>query len=385
MNAAWLGHLYFGGVALFWLGAVVRTAKGRKDDRFRVGAEDPAPERPARVAIVIPARNEESNIGPCLEAALAQDHPDTRIFVLDDGSTDRTPEILAPYAGRVTVIQGGGGALPPGWLGKPWACQRAAQHALASDFAPDWLLFIDADVRLRPRAVSASLGYAQRGELAMLSGLGHMDTVSFWEEVLQPMVAGLILAGNPIDKVNDPARRPERPLANGQFILLRRDAWEAVNGHTAVANDVVDDVGMAAAVTKAGFPYHLVFMRSLFTCRMYDSFRAVWEGWTKNLFAGVGRSWLRVFGVAGFMFGYILLPWLLLLVSLTGLLPAPWSTWSLACVLTMQLARAYLDHTFERPLRYGVLMPFGAALTMGLFINSGLKAKTATWKGRTIG
>ncbi len=385
MTLGWLGHLYFGGVALFWLGALVRTAKGRGDQRFRVGADAPPPERPERVAIIIPARNEESNIGPCVEHALAQDHPQTRVFVLDDGSTDRTPEILKRYADRITIIQGGGGPLPEGWLGKPWACQRAAEHAARSDFDPEWMLFIDADVRVHPHAVAGALGYAQRSGQAMVSGLGQMDTVSFWEEVLQPMIAGLILAGNPIDKVNDPERRPDRPLANGQFILLRRDAWQAVGGHAAVARDVVDDVGMASAVTKAGFPYHLVFMRSLFSCRMYDSFGAVWEGWTKNLFAGVGRSWARVAGVAGFMFAYILLPWLLLLPAAAGLLGPPWSTWSVACVLAMQIARIYLDITFERPLRYGLLMPIGAALTMALFINSGLRAKTATWKGRVVG
>lgn len=384
MNAGWLAHLYFGGVVLFWLGALARTTKGRGDARFRVGEADPGPEAPVRVALVIPARNEEANIGPCLEAALAQDHPQLRIFVLDDGSTDRTPEILARYADRVTVLEGGGGALPTGWLGKPWACLRAAEAALQSEFAPEWLLFVDADVRLAPRAVSASLGYATRQGLAMLSGLGRLEIVSFWEQVLQPMVAGLILAGNPIDRVNDPERRPERPLANGQFILLRRDAWEAVGGHRAVASDVVDDVGMAAAVTKAGFPYHLVFMRSLFSCRMYDSFGAVWQGWTKNLFAGVGRSWARIAGIAGFMGGYILLPHLLLLLALAGLLGPPWSWWALASVFTMQLARAWLDRTFERPLRYGLLMPLGAALTVALFVNSGLKAKTATWKGRTV-
>jgi chlorobactene glucosyltransferase len=385
MNLAWLGYLYFGGVILFWLGALVRTARGRSDQRFRVGADDPGPEGAPRVAIIVPARDEARNIEPCVTRALAQDHAGTRVVVLDDGSTDQTPEILARYADRITVVQGGGGPLPEGWLGKPWACQRAGARALEADPRPDWLLFVDADVRLQPRALSAALGYATRHELAMLSGLGHLEIVSFWEQVLQPMIAGLIIAGNPLDRVNDPERRPDRPLANGQFILIRADAWEAVGGHGAVARDVVDDVGMASAVTKAGYPYHLVFMRSLFSCRMYDTFGEVWRGWTKNLWAGVGRSWVRVAGVVTFMVAYILLPHLLLLGALAGLLPAPWGWWAAGTVVAMQVSRIYLDIAFERPLRYGLLMPIGAALTAALFINSGLKAKTATWKGRTVG
>lgn len=386
MNLAWLGHLYFGSVVLFWLSAMARTAKGRADQRFRVGAEDPGPEDPPSVAVVIPARNEEANIGPCLESVLAQDYPRKRVVVLDDGSTDRTPEILAGYAGRVSVLQGGGGPLPEGWLGKPWACQRAAEHTLTHDPPPDWILFIDADVRLAPRALSAALGYATRHDLAMLSGLGQMVTASFWEEVLQPMIGGLILAGNPLDKVNDPERRPSRPLANGQFILLRRDAWLAVGGHGAVRSDVVDDVGMATAVTRAGFAYHLVFMRSLFGCRMYDSFRSLWEGWTKNLFIGVDRSWARVLGIAGFLSSHMILPWVLFLAALLGLIEAPWSWWAAGTLLTMHTARAWLDRTFQQPLWTGLFMPLSAALTIGLFVSSGLRASkgTATWKGRTL-
>lgn len=386
MSLSWLGHLAFFGVAAFWVTALLRTMKGRSDQRFRVGVNDPGPDRPVRVAVIIPARNEEANIGPCLDTVLAQDLPGVRCFVLDDGSTDRTPEILSRYADRVTVLKGGGGSLPEGWLGKPWACQRAAEAALASEPAPEWLLFIDADVRLNPRALSASLGYSLKHNLMMLSGFGNLIMVSFWEQVMQPMIAGLIVAGNPVDRVNDPERRPARPLANGQFILLHRDAWEAVGGHRAVAGDVLDDVGMATAVTGKGLAYHLVFMRSLFECRMYDSFGAVWEGWTKNLYAGLQGRWSQVIGVTAFMTIDILVPHALFIAALLGLLSAPWSTWAFVTVALMQLSRAYLDRTFERPLWTGVFMPLGALLTVALFWNSARRASAgkAVWKGRVI-
>ena len=389
MSPSWLvipGYLYFGVVSLFWVAALLKTAKGKSDLRFRVSVADPGPEGAPHVAVIIPARNEEANIGPCLDSVLGQDYRYTRAFVLDDGSTDHTTEILSGYADKATILKGGGGALPPGWLGKPWACQRAAEAALASTPTPDWLLFIDADVRLHPHAISASLGYVSSHNLMMLSGFGDLIMVTFWEQVMQPMIAGLIVADNPLDKVNDPARRPVRPLANGQFILLHREAWEAVGGHQAVASDVLDDVGMATAVTGKGLAYHLVFMRSLFSCRMYESFGAVWEGWTKNLFAGLHHRWSQVGSVAAFLGLLILLPHALLIAGLLGLIGAPWFALAALSVLLMQLSRAYLDHTFERPLWTGVFMPLGALLTIALFINSAIRAGSgkAVWKGRVI-
>ena len=378
-------HLFLGLIALFWLGVLVRVAREKERPEWRVGAEDPPPDRPVRVTLIIPARDEAQNIGPCLDAVLAQDLPGLRIVVLDDGSTDGTSEILAGYAARgVEVIRGDGGALPAGWMGKPWACQRASRHALLD--APEWLLFIDADVRLHPRAVSAALGYAIRQDLAMLSGFGTLIMEGFWEQVLQPMVAGLILAGNPIDRVNDPARRRGKPLANGQFLLFRRDAYEAVGGHEAVAHNVVDDVGLATAVTERGYAYHMVFMRSLFTCRMYDSFGALWNGWSKNLFVGMGARWSALVGLSVFLFLYMVFPWLLLLAGALGWVGPVWTAWGAGLVVIMHLARAVLDRTFDRPLRWGLSHPLGAALMIALFWSSALRTVrgTATWKGRTL-
>ena len=193
MSPSWLvipGYLYFGVVSLFWVAALLKTAKGKSDLRFRVSVADPGPEGAPHVAVIIPARNEEANIGPCLDSVLGQDYRYTRAFVLDDGSTDHTTEILTGYADKATILKGGGGALPPGWLGKPWACQRAAEAALASTPTPDWLLFIDADGRLHPHAISASLGYVSSHNLIMLVGFGGLIMVNFWGKLMQPMIAG---------------------------------------------------------------------------------------------------------------------------------------------------------------------------------------------------
>jgi chlorobactene glucosyltransferase len=383
----WLARIALGSLVLFWVGALVRAIKAKQDERFRITADSPGPSSKVSVGIVVPARNEVNNIGPCVDAILAQDHPSLTLMVLDDGSTDGTGEVLRKRAGddRLRVLEGGGGDLPEGWLGKAWACERAGRALLAQDAPPDWLLFVDADVRLAPHAVAGAIGHAERNALAMVSGLGNLVMESFWEKVLQPVVAGLIMAGNDLDKVNDPDERDDRPLANGQFILVRSDAYTFIGGHSAVRSDVLDDVGMASAVTGAGYPYHLVFMRTLFDCRMYESLGELWEGWTKNMYAGMRCSWRNLLLVCGFLGWIALAPFLLLAFGLlTGQLE--WMAWGGGLVALIQMVRLWLDIQVGQDVRYGPTQVLGVAMTLVLLLHSGIRASrgTAMWKGRVV-
>jgi chlorobactene glucosyltransferase len=383
----WLARIALGSLVLFWVGALVRAIKAKQDERFRITADSPGPSSKVSVGIVVPARNEVNNIGPCVDAILAQDHPSLTLMVLDDGSTDGTGEVLRKRAGddRLRVLEGGGGDLPEGWLGKAWACERAGRALLAQDAPPDWLLFVDADVRLAPHAVAGAIGHAERNALAMVSGLGNLVMESFWEKVLQPVVAGLIMAGNDLDKVNDPDERDDRPLANGQFILVRSDAYTFIGGHSAVRSDVLDDVGMASAVTGAGYPYHLVFMRTLFDCRMYESLGELWEGWTKNMYAGMRCSWRNLLLVCGFLGWIALAPFLLLAYGLlTGQLE--WMAWGGGLVALIQMVRLWLDIQVGQDVRYGPTQVLGVAMTLVLLLHSGIRASrgTAMWKGRVV-
>ena len=382
----WFVRFCLGTLALFWLGALVRAIQTKRDDRYRADEDSVGPEEPVRVGVVVPARNEERHVGVLVESILAQDHKDIAVVVLNDGSTDRTGEILAGFDDpRLTVIDGGQAPLPDGWLGKAWACQRGAKALLDSDAPPQWLLFVDADVTLHPHALSATLGHATRNELGMVSGLGRLVMETFWEKVLQPVVAGLIMAGNDLERVNDPENDDDRPLANGQFILVREDAYRAVDGHAAVKTDVLDDVGMASAIKGAGYPYNLIFMRDLFSCRMYTNLSELWEGWTKNMYAGMRYSLVNLAVVMLFVTWMSLVPYLLLAWGLySG--SAEWTAWGGGISAVVQLVRLWLDIQVGQDPKYGPTQPFAVVMLLVLLAHSGIRAKrgTAAWKGRQV-
>jgi glycosyltransferase involved in cell wall biosynthesis len=364
-----------------YVSAWLQAHRRIRDPRFRLGTDDPMCDANESVTVLIPARNEVDDIEEAVQCALAQDHPRVSVVVIDDGSTDGTPEVLAGMTDpRLRIVNGGDAALPEQWLGKPWACHRAAKEADG-----DWLLFVDADVRLAPEAVSRAVYYAQEQELGLLSGLGQLVNVSWGERVLQPVVTGLIIAANDLAEVNDPSR-PEKALASGQFLLFRRTAYEAVGGHGAVRDNVLDDVGLARAIKAAGIGFHCVHMRTLYRCRMYASGLECWRGWRKNLFPGLER---RV--------GMIVLIWLFFLlfllgpvgVGLTAMLSGDPLLFVAALfpLLLMHGLRWRLDGVYGQSRIFGLTTHMlGQALFAVLVLDSAWATShgSAIWKGRAL-
>ncbi|MDP2305811.1 MAG: glycosyltransferase family 2 protein [Pseudomonadota bacterium] len=365
-----------GGIALFWLGAAYKTWRGQREGKWRLGPDAAVRGGLPRLVVVVPARNEAKVIGACVAALRASDHPDFVVRVYDDGSTDGTGA-LATAAGA-EVLSGGDAPLPEGWKGKPWALVRATR-----DVTAEWILFLDADVRVHPAALSRAHSRAMNDSVDFLSGFGRLEMGSFWEKVIQPSVGGLIIAGNDLDGVNDP-ERTDKIIANGQFILVRRAAYEAVGGHGAVKDDILDDVGLAKAFVAAGHTIRVLFMRELFACRMYTNLHELWFGWTKNLFAGMGYRRDRVVFLIGVLLVEFLLPYGILIYGLaTG--HRELLAWGVGLVALIHVVRAWLDRLFGQDLRYGLLQPLGAAMLIGLLYDSSRRSRTGRviWKGRT--
>lgn len=225
------------------------------------------------VSVIIPARNEEASLDACLGSLTRQAGTAFEIIVVDDNSTDRTREIARSFPGVCIVTPS---ALPPGWTGKNNALVAGSSHARGA-----WLLFTDADTVHLPGSLSRSLEEAKREGAALLSYSPRQEVRGFWEKAILPVIfAELACTYRPSD-VCDPSS--DAAAANGQYLLISRQAYDAVGGHAAIATNLLEDVALARAVKQSGRKIRFRYGGDAVSTRMYRSFAQLREGWTKNL------------------------------------------------------------------------------------------------------
>ena len=223
------------------------------------------------VSVIVPARNEEANLANCLQTLVEQQGASYQVIVVDDHSSDRTPEIARSFPIQVMEAD----PLQAGWSGKCNACWTGAKAAKGK-----WLLFTDADTRHSATSIASGLREAEACGAALLSYSPRQEVHSVAERALMPVIFAELAATFRPKEVSDPAS--PAAAANGQYLLIRRDAYDAVGGHAAVATAILEDVELARKVKSAG--YRLQFRLSdVVSTRMYRSFPQMWEGWTKNL------------------------------------------------------------------------------------------------------
>ena len=225
------------------------------------------------VSIIVPARNEEASLGACLESLVAQPGVEKEIIVVDDGSTDRTRQIAESYPG-VRVIEPG--PLTEGWIGKNNAVVAGAKIARG-----EWLLFTDADTVHLPGSLARSVAEAKERGASLLSYSPEQQVRGFWERAVMPVIFGELATTFRPKEVSNP--KSPAAAANGQYILVKRSAYEAVGGHAAVAADLLEDVALARRVKSSGRKIFFRFGGDAVRTRMYRSFSQLREGWTKNL------------------------------------------------------------------------------------------------------
>jgi chlorobactene glucosyltransferase len=339
------------------------------------------------LVVIVPARNEENNIEPCLQSLLAQDYPADRlrIIVVDDNSTDSTAEQAARLASgfpRLDLLAGA--PLRDGWKGKPFACWQAAQEAVTSTSPPAWLCFIDADTRAQPALLRSALRTATSRNIDMLSLEPFQELLTFWERLIIPAGFFLLAFSQDLRRVNDP-HCPDA-FANGQFILIRREVYQAVGGHAAIGNAISEDTALARRVKHAGHHLAVLGAESLITPRMYTSLDELWQGISINLVIMVGGTPRTIlFALVGIALGVgaVALPivgWMHAGngIHLAGALFA--SIASLALFGVHIGAAVY----FRIPFRYGLLFPLAYLVGAVLAGNSVLvRARNRIpWKDR---
>jgi len=228
---------------------------------------------PPVVTVIVPARNEEVSLAACLESLVAQTGLAFEIVVVDDHSTDRTRAIAESFP-AVRLIEAA--ALPDGWTGKNNAVITGARAA-----GGQWLLFTDADTVHLPGSLARALNEARESSADLLSYSPEQIAVTFWEMATLPVVFAELTRRYPPSKVSDP--NSAAAAANGQYILIRREAYDAVGGHAAIASNILEDVALACAVKAAGRKIRFRYAADAVRTRMYRNYRQLRDGWTKNL------------------------------------------------------------------------------------------------------
>ena len=351
-----------------------------------------APTELPTVSLIIPAYNEQVNITECLDAVLASHlpHPDQlQVIVADDESTDDTAALAAAVAltdKRVTVMP-----VPPRptditWRGKNWACANAVEKATG-----DYLLFIDADVRLEPDAIATAVTDSQTNQADLLSCGPGIICGCLAEWLVQPIMMSCIAVGFNFQAVNDP-QDVKTAFAAGPFMLFRRSAYDGIGGHRAVATEPVEDVELAKRIKGSGLTLRYLLSTALVKVRMYRSFAALWEGWTKNYYMGGGRKLGATLYSAFALSLIFVMPWLGLAVGLGGTL-LNGGAWWLVCGLGIVSVglQVYMrwaaQRVFDQPFRYWWLGWLSGGLVVAIAITSIIKTETGwgwTWRGRSL-
>jgi len=261
---------------------------------------------PDTVTAIVPARNEEDVIGVCV-ASLGRQREITEILVVNDQSSDGTVHVVRGLMEKIPQLRLlETGELPRGWVGKNYAVSVGAQQAKSS-----WLLFTDADAEHADNSAACAVRIAQEQSAALVSFSPEQVTEHWFDQALVPYVYLRLAKKFSYDQVND--RASPAAAANGQFLMIRREVYEAIGGHAAVAGELLEDVAIAVRVKQAGHAIWFGLGKGLVRARMYRSFGAMWEGWRKNLYRLMGGTpWLA------FREAESALPWIPFLLILIG-------------------------------------------------------------------
>ncbi len=372
--------------ALPWLVAPVvtlwRCSRSRSLDDV---PDEPPPDSPL-VSVIVPARNEARNIEACVRSVLAARYPALEVIVVDDRSEDDTGAIVRRIASedaRLRVLDGT--PLPDGWFGKQWACATGARQARGA-----LLLFTDADTRHAPDLLPRSVNLLRSRAADLVTVFGHQELGTFWEKVIQPQVFSLLLARYGGTESVNRSRSSIDKIANGQYLMLTRESYDALGGHEAVRDNVAEDLALAQRWFAAGRRTVLVLGIPQLATRMYESLGEIVRGWMKNVFAGgrhavpggrVGRALAPVALLLGPVMA--LTPLAVLGLALAGVVPRDALAPAVVAnvVLLAYWGIVYRSVGASSPL-WAISFPLGGVMLLYIFSRALLRGSRVEWKGR---
>jgi glycosyltransferase involved in cell wall biosynthesis len=369
----------------------------KQASNYRLIRSQALPTMTATVDVMIPAYNEALNIEACVRSVLnSTAQKNLTVWVVDDQSSDRTWEILTRLVGegddRLRILRGTDRPQGEVWMGKNWACAQAMDQATG-----DYVLFIDADVQLTPGAIETAVAAAIEHEWDLLTGWPTIVCGCLGEWIAQPIVASMFSLSFQPESIADP--KSESMFAVGPFMLFRRSAYDHVGGHRALRSEIVEDVELARAIQQAGLSLHFAYLGDLALLRMYRTFGALWEGWTKNWHLGSKRNTKATFYSALIAFLAFSLPWInvgLTAINLWKAWPSGglqvWVLGTIALAAMLFLVRQYqirqrLEEVMNLSANYWWLGGFGGLVVMAIAIASWVKTETGwgwTWRGRSL-
>jgi len=325
-------------VTLLWISRHVMISRQQSSERM-LGPDSPGPgQDPPLVSVLVAAKDEEDCIEQCVRSMLDQDYPNFEMIVCNDRSDDNTAAIVEKIAAedprlKLVNIE----ELPEGWCGKNNAMQTGIKQAKGQ-----WICMIDADCRQTSnRTLSVAVQHARDNDIDLFSILPDLEMKGFWEKVIQPVCSGVMVIWFSPDKVNNPKKR--NAYANGAFMLIKRETYEAIGTHEAVKDEVNEDMHMADIVKSSGRKLRVLRSDGLYKVRMYTSFKQIIRGWSRIFFGTFGT--LKRLTISFLLMAIMgLLPYAAALVGFLGYSLGGGSTTALACGIaglagvTMQLS-----------------------------------------------
>jgi chlorobactene glucosyltransferase len=365
-------------IALVWLRRHLQLNRAHLEPILSPrDADGPADALPT-LTVLVAAKDEEANIGRCIESLLAQDYPRLQIVAANDRSGDRTGEILDGLAQRdprlkVVHVR----ELPAGWAGKNNAMNQAVAHATG-----DVLLLTDADCTFHDRrTLHAAVRFAQRENVELLSVLPLLEAGTFWERVVQPPAGAVMVYWFPPQAVNNPAS--PTAYANGAFMLMTHDVYRRLGGHAEARQALNEDMHFACVAKRRGVRLRVIRGGGLYSVRMYVGLRQIWNGWTRIFYCCFGTLPRLIVSVL-FLAIFSILPTLSLLLSpLAGSAAGGIALAAGAAVLAQQTVLWRFYRVSQTPSVWALTYPLGAAVCLAVTLNAMRRYAGATtnWRG----